>query len=92
MAAPRVKVRVFHELRTRLGTGELELEADTLKDVVDCLMNRQESTREILYDGTGHLRNYTFFYVNNEVQNPPNLSRKLSDGDLVLLVPPAGGG
>jgi len=32
------------------------------------------------------------FYINNTAQNPPELPRKLNDGDLILLVPTAAGG
>jgi molybdopterin converting factor small subunit len=48
--------------------------------------------KDLLFDSKGQLRGYIFFYVNNTVLNPPDLSRKLNDGDLVLLIPPAAGG
>lgn len=88
----RVKVRLFHELRASIGESELEVEADTLNDVVQSLIDKNSSVKELLFDLHGRLRGYTLFYVNNSVQNPPDLSRKLNDGDLVLLVPPAAGG
>ncbi len=75
-----------------MGESEVELEADTLNDVVKSLINRNEAIKDLLFDSQGQLRGYTLFYVNNSVQNPPDLSRKLNDGDLVLLVPPAAGG
>jgi len=89
---PRVKVRLFHELRATVGQSEIELQAITLNDVVQSLISRHNAVKEILFDSRGKLRGYTLFYVNNEVQNPLDLSRKLNDGDLVLLVPPAAGG
>jgi len=88
----RVKVRLFHELRSRLGQSEVELEANTLKDLVESLIKRNSALKELFFDSRGEIRGYTLFYVNNVVQNPPDLSRKLNDGDLVLLVPPAAGG
>ncbi len=90
--AARVKVRLFHELRSSVGQSEIELEASTLNEVVQSLINKNSSVKELLFDSNGKLRGYTLFYVNNIVQNPPDLSRKLNDGDLVLLVPPAAGG
>jgi len=60
--------------------------------VVQSLINRRDTVKDLLFDSKGQLRGYTLFYVNNAVLNPPNLSRKLNDGDLVLLVPPAAGG
>ena len=88
----KVKVRVFHELRTTLGQSELELEAKTLGDVVASLISRKNSVRELIFDSHGKIRAYTTFYVNNSAQSPPDFSRKLNDGDIILLVPTAAGG
>jgi molybdopterin converting factor small subunit len=46
----------------------------------------------MFFDAGGKLRSYTIFYINNTAQNPPELARKLNDGDLILLVPTAAGG
>lgn len=88
----KVRVRLFHELRNQLGQSEIEIEAATLKDVVQSLINMHSAVKNLLFDSRGKLRGYTLFYVNNTVLNPPDLARKLNDGDLVLLVPPAAGG
>jgi molybdopterin converting factor small subunit len=88
----KVRVRLFHELRNQLRQGELELEANTLNDVIESLITKQRTVKDLLFDSNGMLRRYTLFYVNNMVLDPPNLARKLNDGDLVLLVPPAAGG
>jgi MoaD family protein len=88
----KVRVRLFHELRNQLGQSELELEANTLNDVIESLITKQSAVKDLLFDSKGILRRYTLFYVNNTVLDPPNLAQKLNDGDLVLLVPPAAGG
>ncbi len=88
----KVKVRLFHELRASVGESEIDLEADTLNGVLQTLIKRNGAVKGLLFDSRGQLRGYTLFYINNTVQNPPDLSRKLNDGDLVLLVPPAAGG
>ena len=75
-----------------LGQSELELEGGTLRDVIDALISRAQPVRDLLFDTNGRLRSYTTFYINNTAQNPPELSRKLNDGDLILLVPTAAGG
>jgi len=90
--ATKVKVRLFHELRSTLGQSELELESDTLNDLVSSLISRDQSVKGLLFDASGKLRGYTMVYINNQVQNPPELARKLNDGDLILLVPTAAGG
>lgn len=92
MKSPRVKVRLFHELRASIGQSELDLEANTLNDVVALLVDRQSGVKELFFDLQGKLRNYTQFYVNNKFQNPPHMDEKLNDGDLILLVPAATGG
>lgn len=88
----RVKVRLFHELRSSVGESELELEANTLNEVLQTLIHRSGAVKDLIFDSQGQVRGYLLFYVNNMVQNPPNLSQKLNDGDLVLLVPAAAGG
>jgi len=75
-----------------LGQSELELQANTLNELVNTLISRNESVKEIFFDRYGKLRGYTTFYINNTAQNPPELARKLNDGDLILLVPTAAGG
>lgn len=88
----RVKVRLFHELRNQIGESEIEIEATTLNEVVQSLIQKQSEVEDLLFDPQGRLRGHILFYVNNAVLNPPDLARKLNDGDLVLLVPPAAGG
>ena len=87
-----MKVRLFHELRNQLGESELELEAATLNDVVQSLISIRGEVKDLLFGSDGRLRRYTLFYVNHSVVDPPDLSRNLNDGDLILLVPPAAGG
>ena len=88
----KVTVRLFHELRATVGQSELELEADTLNDVVKSLISKQGSLKELFFNSKGDLRGHILFYVNNKVQNPLDLNMKLHNGDLVLLIPPAAGG
>ena len=86
----KVKVRLFHELRANVGVSELEVEANSLNELLQSLTEHYPSMTELLFDSDGKLRQYTFMYVNNMVQH--DLTRKLNDGDLVLLVPTAAGG
>jgi molybdopterin synthase sulfur carrier subunit len=79
-------------LRASVGESEIEVQASTLNEVLQTLIDRNVAVKDVLFDSEGKLRGYTLFYVNNAVQNPPDLSMKLNDGDLVLLVPAAAGG
>ena len=92
LTAAKVRVRLFHELRSTLGQSEVDLKANTLGEVVDALISKEQSIRNLFFDANGKLRSYTMFYLNNVAQNPPELARKLNDGDLILLVPTAAGG
>lgn len=75
-----------------MGQSELELDGETLSDVVDSLISRDQTLKSLFFDRDGKLRSYIGFYINNTAQNPPELARKLNDGDLILLVPTAAGG
>jgi MoaD family protein len=88
----KVRVRLFHELRNQFGRSEIELEASTIKDLLQSIITKKNAAKDLLFNSQGKLRSYILFYVNNTVLNPPDLARKLNDGDLVLLVPPAAGG
>ena len=87
-----VRVRLFHELRNEIGQSEIEIEAGTLNEVVQTLVERQNTVKSLLFDSDGKLRSQILFYVNNSILNPVDLARKLNHADLVLLVPPAAGG
>ena len=79
-------------MRASIGESEIEVQASSLNEVLQKLINKNGAVKDLLFDTDGQLRGYTLFYVNNAVQNPPDLSMKLNDGDLVLLIPAAAGG
>jgi len=90
--AAKVKVRLFHELRSNVGQSEIELEANTLTEMLQSLIDKHGGLRDLLFDSKGNIQRHILIYVNNVVQTPSEFSRKLNDGDLVLLIPPAAGG
>jgi len=90
--AARVKVRLFHELLSSVGQSDIELEADTIAALLQSLIQMNAKIQEEIHDAHGGLRGNITFYVNNKVLNPTDLSRKLNDGDLILIVPIAAGG
>ena len=88
-----VKVRLFHELRTAAGGGEITVNADNVRELLRVLGERYGKTpRNVLFDGEGHLREYAFVYINNVLQKPVDMSVPLKDGDVILVIPPVSGG
>jgi molybdopterin converting factor small subunit len=73
------------------GVGELEVEADTVLNLLRELQNRfGYRAHDLIFDEKGKIRPYTLVYVNNTLND--DLNHGLNEGDMVLLIPPAGGG
>jgi molybdopterin synthase sulfur carrier subunit len=88
-----VKVRLFHELRTAAGGGEITVNADSVGELLRVLGERYGKTpRNVLFDEKGHLRDYAFVYINNVLRKPVDMSVPLKDGDVILVIPPVSGG
>ena len=88
-----VKVRLFHELRTAAGAGEITVTADNIAELLRILGERCGKTpRNVLFDDEGYLREYVFVYINNVLQKPVDMSVPLKDDDVILVIPPVSGG
>jgi len=52
-----VNVRLFHELRTAAGSGEITVTANSLGELLQTLADRYgKMERNVLFDETGHLQ------------------------------------
>ena len=88
---PSVTVRLFQELRSIAGVGELGITASSVNDVLNEISSRfGERARDLLFNAKGQFREYSLVYVNNQLRS--DFAAPLRDGDVVLLIPPAGGG
>ena len=88
-----VKVRLYHELRTAAGSGEITLSANNVAELLQTLSERYADTQtNVLFNDDGRLRDYVFVYINNIPQKPLDMSVPLKDGDIVLVIPPVSGG
>ncbi len=88
-----VTVRLFHELRTAAGAGEITATADNVGELLRTVAERcGEMTKNVLFDREGRVREYAFVYINNVLQKPLDMSAPLRDGDIVLIIPPVSGG
>ena len=76
-----VKVRLFFELMNIAGKSEIERRASNLRELIESLSEEfGEQFYSAIYDQKGDI-NYRDYP-----------SMPLNDGDVVLLIPPVGGG
>ena len=90
----KVKVRLFFDLIPSSNKSELELEAGDLHGLLDSLNRKMgENFRQPLFDSHGKPRPYSLVYHNGKSSLLEDASNfRLKDGDVVLFVPPVGGG
>ena len=90
----KVRLRVFYELIDILGSHELEYEAESVDDLLHSILKKYgEKARRAMLDPTGQIHEHFLVYVNNRFIKREEYSKtKLNDGDLVMLIPPVGGG
>ncbi|MFX1540573.1 MAG: ubiquitin-like small modifier protein 1 [Promethearchaeota archaeon] len=91
---PKVTVRMFTSLRALTGTRELELEASDVQEVINKLGKQfGEKFNQMILEPNGSLKTYYHVLVNGRhVRLQQGLQTTLSDGDIVALFPPIGGG
>ncbi|MCX8202745.1 MAG: MoaD family protein [Nitrososphaeria archaeon] len=74
------------------GLREVEVEAGTVREVVDRLVERfGAELRNRLLDESGRLRRFVNLYVNDAYVDPDE-DKRLSEGDEVLILPAVSGG
>jgi len=75
------------------GNAGVELEAGTVRDLVDQLEGRYPGFREQLLTSDGELHRFVNVYVNDEdARYLDKLDTKVTDGDTVSLLPSVAGG
>lgn len=92
----RVEVHVFFPFRAELGEGPIPLEIPPGADVgaaVAALVDRFPQLRERIYDPDGRVRRHVSALVNGtSIQFKQGFGTPLSEGDVLTLLPPVGGG
>lgn len=95
----RVSVRFFTNLRELVGKREETLEfADGEKVTVELILKRLAELYgkgfvEYVYNKSGKIKGYLQFLVNGRsVSSQEDFERELSDGDVLAILPPVGGG
>jgi molybdopterin synthase sulfur carrier subunit len=90
----KVTVRMFTSLRALTGTRETELEATNVQDVIDILSERFGTKfSQMVLERDGTLKSYFHVLVNGRhIRLQQGVQTMLSDGDVVAIFPPIGGG
>lgn len=89
-----VTVRIPAQLRPLAGgTGEVPVEATTVREAIEALDKAHPGLGERLLDDKGELRRFVNLFVADEdVRFLDGLDTKLDDGQTVSVVPAVAGG
>ena len=89
-----VLVRISSPLQNLAGNkAELDVEATTVRQVVDQLASQNEEFKTRLLDDSGNLLRFVNVFVNEEdVRFLQKLETPLKDGDEVAIIPSVSGG
>lgn len=72
--------------------GEVEVNASTLSEALDALIQRHPDLEPVIYDRDGNLRSVHRLYLNGEILEVENMAHPLdADDELGILTAIAGG-
>ena len=85
---------MFTSLRALTGTRETELAATDVQEVIQILTNRFGTKfSQMVLESDGSLKSYFHVLVNGRhIRLQQGVHTVLSDGDVVAIFPPIGGG
>jgi molybdopterin synthase sulfur carrier subunit len=85
-------IKFFGNLRQLAKISRLEVEGETVKDVLDALCCDKEALRNAIFDGD-QLRQHVRVVVNgHDIMLDRGLDTLLVENDQVAIFPPLGGG
>ncbi|MBQ8296955.1 MAG: molybdopterin-synthase adenylyltransferase MoeB [Ruminococcus sp.] len=89
-------VTVFIPTTLRIFTNhrsEVELEGDTVGQILESLSDEYPETKKALFDENGKLRSFINVFVNSDnIRNLQGYDSPVKDGDEIMLIPAIAGG
>lgn len=90
-----VTVKFFATVREALGTRSVQVDASTVREVLDRLIERfgKDFSETVIDQETGDLKRFFSCMVNGRrIELLDRYDTKLKEGDSMALFPPVGGG
>lgn len=88
----KIKVRLFANFREFTKTGELEIEGNTIRDVLESICSKYPGLENILFKDVD-LQPYVNIFLNGEnVIGSGGLDSLLKHNDEIAIFPPVSGG
>ena len=89
---PKIKVRLFANLREYTGAKELELEAGTVKESLEKLCKRFPGLENMIFKDE-EIQPYINVFLNGRnISELNGLGTALNSGDEIAIFPPVSGG
>ncbi len=89
---PKIRVRLFANFREYAGTKELELEGDTVAEILGILSERFPAMEKMIFKGKD-LQPYINIFLNGrDILNSGDTGTVLHQNDEIAIFPPVSGG
>ena len=89
---PKIRVRFFANFREFTKTSELEIEGDTVREILEMICNKFPGLDKILFTN-GKLQPYVNIFLNGEnILESDGMDNLLQPGEEIAIFPPVSGG
>ena len=88
----KIKIRLFANFREFTKTSEIEIEGDTVQEILERICERFKGLEYILFKH-GKLQPFVNIFLNGEnLPGSDGLDKSLHHGDEIAIFPPVSGG